>query len=110
MKTYLEKLLTTCLGQDTEDQIKLSFAHRLGPLGKGKNRSRDRERDIIIGFPQVAVKTLVLNSLWDKPKITIEDQQLTFYSDLSPLTLHKKREWNFLATKLITCGIPYCDK
>lgn len=100
----MEKLLFTYLGLEKEGGIQLSFAHRLGSMGKviigGK------ERDILLGFPNGALKALVLNTLWEKPKIMIEGQQLTFYSDLCPIMLQRK-EWSFLTVKPVSYGVPY---
>lgn len=63
---------------------------RLGIQGKGQ--SKDRDRDVILGFPNGALKA---DSLWGRPKITVEGQQMTFYSDLCPLTLQRRGERSF---------------
>lgn len=105
LKTYLEKLLTTCMGSDTEEEKQLALAYRLGAIGRGRNRNRNR--DIILGLSHGALKALVVDSLWDRPRIVIEDQQLTFYSDLCPLMLHKRRGGGGLTAKLTVCGVPY---
>lgn len=94
-KKYLENLLIGCL----------TFAYRLGYQGKGYNMNRDH--DVLLGFPNGKMKTLVLDSLWDSSKIAIEGQQLTFYSDLCPLTIQRRREWNFLTRKLVEASTPY---
>lgn len=85
--------------------IGLSFANRVGIQGKGQNKARDR--DVILGFPNEAMKKLVVYHLWDRPKIIVLGRQLTFYLDLCPLTLHRRRECNFLTTKLNKKVIAY---
>lgn len=58
----------------------------------------------MLGFPNGPTKSLVLDTLWDRPKLIIEGQQLTFYSDLSPLST---QQWRFLTTKLTNYGFPH---
>lgn len=84
--------------------MQLAFAYRLGVTGRGRNRNRDSE---IISFPHGALKTLVLDSLWDRSRIVLEGQQLAFYSDLCPLTLDRRGEGSFLTAYLTACGVPY---
>lgn len=97
MKPYLENLLTSCLRSETNAVAQLSFTHRSRP---------NRDRDVLLGFPDWRMKSLVLDSLWDKPNISVEDQPLTIYSNLC-LLLQKRREWRFLTTKLTAFDIPY---
>lgn len=88
LKAYLETLLTCCLPSETGGWvIGLSFANRVGIQDKGQNKNRDR--DVILGFQHGEMKRLVLEHLWDGPKIIVEGQQLTFYSDVSPITLRE---------------------
>lgn len=77
----------------------------MGKQGKGQNRNKDQE--IILGFLDGGVKTLVLDSVWDNPKLVVANQQLTFYLDLSPLTLQRRKEWSFLTSKLARYEIAY---
>lgn len=93
------------MGSDTKAEIKLNFAHRLGRVDK--RRMRNKERDILLGYPDGSTKLLVLDSLWEKPTIVVEGQELTFSSDICPLTLQRRKDWKFLTTKLIDLGIPY---
>lgn len=76
LKVYLETLLTGCLASDTKVEISLIVANRVGIQGRGQNKNRDR--DIILGFPNGAMKVLVLDSLWGRSKIVVEGEQLTF--------------------------------
>lgn len=105
LEKYLETLLNGCLASDTEAEICLSFANRVGVLGNGHNKNRDK--DVILGLLNGDMKRLVWDSLWGKPKIVEEGQQLTFYLDLCPFTLHRRRQWGFLTTKLNSQGIAY---
>lgn len=105
MKTYLETLLTGCLGSDTDLVVQLEFAYRIGSL-TGKNR-RGKDRDILMMFSERTIKTLILDHLWDSPKILLEGQESTFYSDLCPITIQRRKEWRFFTSKLIVGGIPY---
>lgn len=57
---------------------------------------RIKDRDILLGFPDCLMKSLVLDALWDKPKISVEGHMLTFYSDLCLLMLQKRKEWEFI--------------
>lgn len=45
--------------------------------------------------------------LWEKPKIYVAGQELSFFSDLCPLTLRKIWEFKFLTVQLVRLGIPY---
>lgn len=58
-------------------------------------------------FSDQNIKTPILDHLWESPKIVLEGQELTFYSDLCPLTIQRRKEWKFLTTNLIVGGIPY---
>lgn len=91
LKDCPDTLFTGCLGTETDAEIRLNFAHRLGSCGE-----RSKDRDILLGFPNWSMKLLALDVLWDKSKISVEGQQLTFCSDLCPLTLQKRREWKLL--------------
>lgn len=85
--------------------INISFTKRLRIRSCGCHK--DRDRDILIGFPTAATKALVLDLLWNRPKITIKGPQLIFPSDLCQLTIQNRREWCFLTVKLTVHGIPY---
>lgn len=97
LKKYLETLLTGCLASDTEAIVSLAFAHRVGHYEKGQNKNRDQ--DVILGFVDGGMKSLVLDSLWGKPKLVVAKQQLTFYSDLFP---HPSEEKGMAFTDLKT--------
>lgn len=105
LKGYLEKILTSYLAPRTETGVTLTFAHRIGIQGKGPNRSKDR--DIMLGPPDNGVKTFVLDSLWEKPKLVEANQHLTVYTDLSPITLQRRQEWSFLISKLTRAKVAY---
>lgn len=47
-----------------------------------------------------------MDAFWDKPKVMVERQELSFFSDLSLLTVKKSTEFKFLTIKLIRLGIP----
>lgn len=83
--------------------FKLAFAYRIGYAGK----KRERPRDVLVGFADWSMKAAVLDVLRDKPKISIEGQELSIFSDLCSLTLKRRRELRFLTTKLVNLGIPY---
>lgn len=65
------------------------------------------DRDVLLGFPDGAMKALVLAMLWEQPRLSIDSQNLTLFSDLHPLTIHKRGEWKFLTSKLVRIEIPY---
>lgn len=98
LKGFFENLLTGFLGSNTEAVIQLKDAYRLGTLHPGKRNTRDR--DVLVRFVNWATKSLVLYILRDKPKL-IEGQELTFYSDLCPLTLQKRREWKLISFSIL---------
>lgn len=72
-----------------------------------RNNQKETDRDVLLGFPDLAMKSLVHDSLREMPKITVEGQQLMFYSYLCPLTFQKRRDWKMLTTKLPILDIPY---
>lgn len=41
LKSYIETLLTSCLGSDTEAEVKLSFAYRFGAKRQGRGSNKD---------------------------------------------------------------------
>lgn len=102
---YLEDLLTACLGSDSTATVKLRSARRLGI--KGRKTAGRKDRKVLLTFEDLTAKTAVLEALWDKPKLVVEGQQLIFYLNISPLTLKKCRDWQFLTSKLTQFGFPY---
>lgn len=94
-------MLTGYFPLDIETEITLTFAYIVALQGRGY------KNDILIGFLDTSTKALFVDTLWDRSKIVTKGQQLTFYSDLCPLTIQYRREWNFLTGKLTMYGIPY---
>lgn len=94
-----------CLGSGTNTEVKLKFAYRIRKTVN--TRGRNQDRDILIGFSNWTDKSLVLDGLWDAPKLIVEGQELSFYSDLCPLTL--KREEKFFASKLVAAEVAYVE-
>lgn len=83
----------------------MKFANRL--RGPGKTKGRGRDREVLVGFEDWSVKSMNLDVLWEQPKLMLEGQKLTFYSDLCPLTLKRRREWKFITNKLTRLEIAY---
>lgn len=81
LKKFLENLFMACIGSSSNVEVKLKFVYRLRNLGRGKGRDKDREVLNLIGFEDRFIKTIVVDVLWDQPKIVVEGQELTFYSD-----------------------------
>lgn len=86
--SYLEDLLTACLGSGSNIEVKLSFAFR---VNTNTRTARNKEQEILLSFQDVATKSAVLDALWDQPRLEADGQQLVFYSDLCPLTKKKER-------------------
>lgn len=84
---FLETLFIACLGSDSTLEVKLKCAYRLKTVGRNKGKVMDRE--VLIVFQEPSIKAAVLNALWEQPELVIECQELTFHSDISPLTLKK---------------------
>lgn len=76
LKTYLETLLTGCLGSDTDGVVQLDFVFRIRSLSRKDRRSKDR--GILMRFTERKIKTLILDHLWDSPRIVLEGQELSF--------------------------------
>lgn len=93
------------MGSDSNEVVQLDFAHRPGHPDGRKIKSRDK--DVLLRFLDWNIKALILEQLWDTPKIIVEGQELTFYSDLYPITIQRRKKWRFLTSKLVTGGIPY---
>lgn len=64
-------------------------------------------RDILVRFSDCSIKTAIFDAPWEKPKISIEGQELSLYSVLCPLTLKRREEFKFLMVKLTKLGIAY---
>lgn len=73
----------------------------------GRRASRNKDREVLLSFLYLSIKSAVLDALWDQPRLEVEGQQLFLYSDLCPLTLKRHREWKFLTSKLTWFGLPY---
>lgn len=98
LSQYLENLFAACLGSDSTTEVKLKSARRLRNTGRKVGRNIDRE--VLISFGDLSFKSAVLDTLWDQPQIVIKWQEISFYSDLCPLTLKNLREWKFIMSKL----------
>lgn len=53
-------------------------------------RIRSKNKDVLIEFSDLTMKSLILDALWEQLKLIVEGQELTFYSDLCPLTFKKE--------------------
>lgn len=78
------------MGSEMDKETKLSFAHRLGT--NKPSRRVIGSRDVLLGFHDGSTRVLVLDMLWEQPRLRVKGQTLTFFSDLCPITIHKREE------------------
>lgn len=89
------------MGSETDREIKLYFSHCLGTNKQGRRATENR--DVLLGFPDGTMRSLVI---WEQPRLGV-GQNLTFFSDLCPITIRKRGEWKFLTSRLIQMRIYY---
>lgn len=89
LKGFLEKLFRTYVGFGLEAEVKLKFAYRV--RGSGRTKGKGRDREVLIGFEDWSVKSMVLDALWEQCKIATEGQELTFYSDLCSTCIEENK-------------------
>lgn len=77
LKSYLDALLTSCMGSETNVEVNLTFAHWLG--SNDRSIRNNKSRDVLLGFADQVTKFTVLDSLWEQSKVVVEGQQLTFF-------------------------------
>lgn len=81
LERFLERFFTECLDSESNIEIKLKFAYRLRSFGKQRNNVMD----VLVGFYDRPMKSLILDALWNKPKILVERQELNFPFRLNAL-------------------------
>lgn len=60
-----------------------------------------------MGFFDLPMKWHILDLLWEQPMLNVQGEELTFYSDLTPITLWQRSEWRSLTNRLTKQEIPY---
>lgn len=84
----LKKLFNDLLGDPETSQIEIDRAHRtLGP----KNPDPNRSRDILCRLHYFTVKELILRKAREKGDILLDGCKVQLLSDLSKMTLDKRR-------------------
>lgn len=84
----LKKLFNDLLGEPETSQIEIDRAHRtLGP----KSSDPNRPRDILCRLHYFTIKELILRKARDKGDIYLADCKIQLLSDLSKMTLDKRR-------------------
>lgn len=100
----LKKLFNDLLGNPETSPIEIDRAHRtLGP----KNPDPNRPRDILCRIHYFTVKELILRKARDRGDIFIEACKIQLLSDLSKMTLDKRRALRPLLDILREHEIPY---
>lgn len=95
---FLENLFMASICSESNVEVKLKSAYRITNFGKLREKARDRE--VLMTFQEGSVEMMVLNTLWEQSKLVVAGLELTFLSDISPVTLRERREWHFLTNKL----------
>lgn len=91
------------MGSDSDIEIHINFAYRIGPL-----RARAKyPRDIILQFESWSVKVKIIAAYREQPEIIAAGSQLFVYSNLSEITLKKRKCLRFLTEKLQRRQIRY---
>lgn len=103
MITYLTELFSTCVGSESETEVTLSTAFRIGP----RRKTASYPRNIIIKFPYWNMKAKILESFWEQSESVIEGYQISVFPDLSVITLKKRKLLKFLTLDLQEQGISY---
>lgn len=101
---YLQDLFTGCVGSDSEEDIKLLSAYRVGLLKKHRQRN---QRDILIKFLSWQMKLKVLETFQSDPDCLTDNSKIMLLLDLSIITLNKRRDLKFLTTVLLQEKISY---
>lgn len=78
-----------CLGVDSDVEIQLNFANRVGL----RRTSSKYSRDILLQFALWSVKVKVSVCYREQPEITIVGAQISIYSDLSGIMLKKMEKF-----------------
>ncbi|XP_075715534.1 uncharacterized protein LOC142750416 [Rhinoderma darwinii] len=100
----LKGLFNSLLGREPESALEIDRAHRtLGP----RNADPDRPRDILCRIHYFTLKEEILRKARDKGDILWEGTKLQLLSDLSKMTLDKRRNLHPLLDVLREHGIPY---
>lgn len=100
----LKRLFNNLLEVADTSPLEIDRAHRtLGP----KNQDPNRPRDILCRMHYFTVKEQILRKARDRGDITLDGCQVQLLSDLSKMTLDKRRALRPLLDMLREHGIPY---
>lgn len=91
LKVFVENLFMRFLSSDSNVKVKLRFAYRVRSFGRAKGTHR--VRDVLMGILDWPMKSMVLDALWDSPKIMAG---IYFLFRSLPAHPKKRREWKFI--------------